>query len=164
MISHIVLGLGSNKGDSRRIVLGAVDALREVLSDLRAASLYETDPLHVTDQSRFINTAVFGLYPGTPRDLLSRINEIEGRFGRDRTKELRWGERFLDIDILLFGDQCIHEPDLEIPHPRLKERRFALQPLLELLPGALEPQTGLPYKSICDGLPEQGVTLHQYCL
>ena len=157
-----VLGLGSNLGDSRRIVLDAMAALERVLAGLRRASLYETDPLYVTDQGRFINTAVCGLYSGTPRELLSCIHGIEARFGRDRAKERRMGERTLDIDILLFGElravlpASANEPCLEIPHPRLKERRFALQPLLELLPDALEPGTGVPYRDICDALAGQG--------
>ena len=154
---RVVLGLGSNLGDSRRIVVDAIAALEQALMDVRAASLFETDPLHVTDQGRFLNTAVMGLYSGTPRELLSRIHEIEARFGRDRQKERRWGERTLDIDILLFGDLTLNESDLQIPHPRLRERRFALEPLLELLPNAVEPVTGLSYRSICDALPEQGV-------
>ena len=174
----VVLGLGSNLGDSRRIVLDAMTVLeQEVLTELRRASLYETAPLHVTDQGRFINSAVAGFYPGTrrrhssesmfpsgkPRELLARIHEIEARFGRDRSRERRWGERFLDIDILLFGDfktalpATEDDPWLEIPHPLLKERRFALQPLLELLPDAVEPGTGISYRSICDALPDQGV-------
>ena len=153
MQTLVVLGLGSNLGDSRRIVLEAVTALRQVLVKLRVASLYETAPLYVTDQGRFINTAVAGLYSGSPRELLSRIHEIEACFGRDRSKERRWGERTLDIDILLFGDLVVSEADLQIPHPRLKERRFALEPLLELLPDAAEPGTGIPYRKICDALP-----------
>jgi len=154
----VVLGLGSNLGDSRGIIFNAVKILEKSLKDLRAASLYETEPLHVTDQNRFINTAAAGFYEGTPGELLSLINEIEAGFGRDRNKERRWGERFLDIDILLFGDQILNEPELQIPHLRLRERRFALQPLLELLPDAMEPGTGLSYRSICDALPDQGVT------
>ena len=146
-------------GDSRRIVLDAITALEQVLAELRRASLYETDPLYVTDQGRFINTAVAGLYGGKPRELLSRIHEIEASFGRDRSRERRMGERTLDIDILLFGElnavlpASANEPCLEIPHPRLKERRFALQPLLELLPDAAEPGTGIPYRRICEALP-----------
>ena len=159
-----MLGLGSNLGDSRRIVLGAILALRNVLEELRAASLYETEPLYVTDQGRFINTAVAGFYPEplaqdslSARVLLRRINEIEARFGRDRSRERRWGERPLDIDILLFGGLVLSEDGLDIPHPRLKERRFALEPLLELLPEAKEPGTGISYRDICDSLSEQGV-------
>ena len=158
----VVLGLGSNLGDSRLIVLDAIKALRDVLTELRAASLYETEPLHVTDQGRFINTAVAGFYPepqgaSPARVLLRRINEIEARFGRDRSRERRWGERPLDIDILLFGSLVLSEDGLEIPHPRLKERRFALEPLLELLPEAKVPGTGVLYRSVCDSLPDQGV-------
>ena len=158
----VVLGLGSNLGDSRHIIFDAVKALEEVLTELRCASLYETDPLYVTDQGRFINTAAAGFYSG-PRNLLSArgllacVHGIEARFGRDRSRERRWGERFLDIDILLFGDLIVNQSELVIPHPRLKERRFALEPLLELLPQASEPGTGLSYGSICGSLPDQGV-------
>ena len=162
----VVLGLGSNLGDSRLIVLDAIKALTGVLLELRPASLYETKPLHVTDQASFINTAVAGFYPETmigssntahAWDLLHRINEIEARFGRDRSRERRWGERTLDIDILLFGGLTLSESGLEIPHPRLRERRFALEPLLELLPEAVDPVTGISYRSIRDSLPDQGV-------
>ena len=132
----------------------------------------------MTDQGRFINTAVAGFYPeplaqgastggepqplrasaeGSARKLLRRINEIEARFGRDRSRERRWGERPLDIDILLFGGLVLKESGLEIPHPRLRERRFALEPLLELLPEAEEPGTGVSYRGICDSLSAQGV-------
>jgi 2-amino-4-hydroxy-6-hydroxymethyldihydropteridine diphosphokinase len=85
------------------------------------------------------------------------LHEIEARFGRDRSKERRWGERFLDIDILLFGDFTINETELVIPHPRLKERRFALEPLLELSPDIAESGTGLFYRDFCAALPDQGV-------
>jgi len=161
---YVVLGLGSNLGDSRAIILDAIEALKGVLAELRAASLYETAPLYVTSQKRFINTAVAGFYPEPlvegstlARNLLCRINEIEASFGRDRSRERRWGERLLDIDILLFGDLTLSEIDLSIPHPLLFERRFALEPLLELLPEAVDPGTGISYREICDSLPDQGV-------
>jgi len=164
----VYLGLGSNLGDSRQIVLDAVKALGEVLTGLRSASLYETKPLYVTDQGSFINTVVEGHYApnytsieaspaASARELLSRLHEIEARFGRDRAKERRWGERFLDIDILLFGDYTVNEADLTIPHQRLRERRFALEPLLELSPDIAEPGTGLFYRDFCAALPDQGV-------
>ena len=153
----MILGLGSNLGDSRRIILGVAKVLEEVLAELRCASLYETEPLYVTDQGRFINSALAGFYDGSPEQLLQKINVIEASFGRDRFCERRWGERYLDIDILLFGDLVVKKPGLEIPHPRLKERRFALEPLLELLPEATEPGTGLFYRDICQALPDQGV-------
>ena len=153
----VVLGLGSNLGDSRRIITEATEALKEILTELRAASLYETEPLYVTDQGCFINTAVAGFFNETPEKLLHDVHKIETYFGRNRSLERRWGERMLDIDILLFGDRLLKRPNLEIPHPRLKERRFALEPLLELLPDVVEPGTGLSYRGICDALPDQGV-------
>ena len=166
---QVVLGLGSNRGDTRRIIHDTIAELEKFLTELRSASLYETDPLYVTDQNRFINTAVCGYYTGsnsrgssdiqTARELLYCIHYIESRFGRDRVHERRWGERLLDIDILLFGDLVLNESDFAIPHPRLNERRFALEPLLELLPGAVEPGRGLSYRSICEALPDQGVRL-----
>jgi 2-amino-4-hydroxy-6-hydroxymethyldihydropteridine diphosphokinase len=166
----IVLGLGSNRGaalgrDSRFILNGAISALGEVLSGLRRASLYETEPLHIINQPRFLNTAVAGFYSGSPGELLETIHIIEAGFGRDRSREQRWGERTLDIDILLFGDRIISENSgeetdrmsaLEIPHPRLCERRFALLPLVELLPDARDPRTGIPFQAILEGLPPQG--------
>ena len=156
-----VLGLGSNLGDSRQIVLDAMDALEGILTNLRRASLYDTAPLYVSDQGRFVNSAVSGFFPGrediaAARKLLAEINTIERQFGRDRSKERRWGERYLDIDILLFGELVVREADLYIPHQRLNERRFALEPLLELFPEAAEPGTGLFYKDLCRALPEPG--------
>jgi 2-amino-4-hydroxy-6-hydroxymethyldihydropteridine diphosphokinase len=165
----VYLGLGSNLGDSRQIVLDAVKALEGVFTGLRSASLYETKPLYVTDQGSFINTVLEGHYKpnytsieassptASARALLSRLHEVEARFGRNRANERRWGERFLDIDILFFGDSIISEADIAIPHPRLKERRFALEPLLELSPDFAEPGTGLFYRDFCAALPDQGV-------
>jgi 2-amino-4-hydroxy-6-hydroxymethyldihydropteridine diphosphokinase len=157
-VSLVVLGLGSNKGDSPEILKAAIAALGEVLMDLRQASLFETEPLHVLDQKRFLNTAVAGYYALSPWDLLAVIHKLEASLGRDRTQERRWGERTLDIDILLFGNLLIaNPPDLEIPHPRLAERAFALAPLLELVPAARDPRTGVSYQTIFAGLPHQGI-------
>jgi 2-amino-4-hydroxy-6-hydroxymethyldihydropteridine diphosphokinase len=150
----VVLGLGSNRGDSAAILAGAVEKLGTILEDLRAAPVIETDPQYVTDQPRFLNTAACGFYLLSPRDLLDAIHRIETSYGRDRSRERRWGERTLDIDILLFGDQIVSEPPfLQIPHPRLNERRFALEPLVELLPGARDPVTGRLFR---DMLQEAG--------
>lgn len=155
--SLVALGLGSNKGDSPLIVTNAVSILEQEIKELRRASLYETEPLYVEDQNKYINTAVVGFYRGTPKDLLYYVSYIEARFGRNRALERHWGERILDIDILLFSNLIIHEPDLIIPHLLLKERRFALEPLLELLPDAKDPESGRDYWAICNALPDQGV-------
>ena len=157
-MSHLtVLGLGSNRGDSQNIILGAITELKKHLKGLCCASLYESEPLYVMEQPCFLNTAVSGLFSGSPKELLEIIHIIEASFGRDRSKEIRHGERSLDIDILIFGNIVYSSADLIIPHPGLKERRFALEPLLELLPNAVCPQTGETYQSICDSLLDQGV-------
>jgi 2-amino-4-hydroxy-6-hydroxymethyldihydropteridine diphosphokinase len=159
---YIILGLGSNKSwnseSSLSILEKAVEALKNILLDLRQASLYETEPVPKSaDMNKFLNTAVSGFFAGDAIELLHSIHQIEARFGRDRSKEIRWGDRSLDIDILLFGNLAISSPLLVIPHPRLEERRFALEPLLELWPQACSPVSGKPYSQIRDSLPGQGV-------
>ncbi|MDR0706435.1 MAG: 2-amino-4-hydroxy-6-hydroxymethyldihydropteridine diphosphokinase [Treponema sp.] len=153
----VVLGLGSNKAYKRadgriqtpcELLEEGSRKLSGVLSDLRAASAFETAPLYVTDQPRFLNTAVCGWYEGAPHELLSIIHDIESSCGRNRAEERRFGERTLDIDILLFGGIVMSAPDLEIPHPRLAERAFALVPLLDLLPDAKDPRSGASYRDI----------------
>jgi len=160
--SLVTLGLGSNMGDSRLIINNAIAVLDLGIAELRTAFLYQTMPLHVRDQAWFINTAVAGFYSGTPRDLLKYINGIETRFGRNRAIEKRWGERTLDIDILLFENHIVNDEDLVIPHKMLKERRFALEPLLDLFPDARDPVSGFSYWDICQTLPDQGVSLLLY--
>jgi 2-amino-4-hydroxy-6-hydroxymethyldihydropteridine diphosphokinase len=159
--TEVVLGLGSNRGDSgrdsRTILEDAIVELGNSIPGLRRSSFFETEPLYVENQPRFLNAVVAGSYCGSPVELLVLVHRIEASFGRDRSRERRWGERTLDIDILLFGNLALSEPpELEIPHPRLKERRFALEPLLELRPDAVEPGSGKPYREVCRQLPDQG--------
>jgi 2-amino-4-hydroxy-6-hydroxymethyldihydropteridine diphosphokinase len=140
------------------VLEAALAELSLSLDGFRAASLYETEPLYVEDQGLFLNTAAAGCYGGTPEELLALIQGIEKKHGRDRSGERRWGERTLDIDILLFGRRTVRNPPLlEIPHPRLRERAFALVPLLELNPGATEPLSGLAYGAVLKTLSGQGV-------
>ena len=156
---RVVLGLGSNRGDSALIIERAITRLSFALTGLKSAPLYRTKPVGVTDQADFINTVVAGGYTGTPRALLETVHQIEADFGRDRAQERRWGERTLDIDILLFGSRQIHDPPrLEIPHPRMNERAFVLVPLTALLPDAADPLTGKLFWDILQTLPDQGVT------
>jgi 2-amino-4-hydroxy-6-hydroxymethyldihydropteridine diphosphokinase len=151
--TRIVLGLGSNNGDSRQILTDAIAALSQKIGRLRTASVQKTPPMYVLDQPDFFNTAVTGFFEGTPQELLSFVNKIEAKFGRDRSKEQRFGRRTLDIDILLFGDEIVNEvPTLIIPHERLNERPFALIPLVELLPEAVDPKTGTLFSEILKSL------------
>ena len=157
------MGLGSNtpwKGLScTAIISSAAKELQKALAEVRLSPLYKTAPLYVADQAPFINAALCGFFSASANTLLRTTQEIEARYGRDRGKERRWGERTLDIDILLFGDQINTEDDLIIPHPRLKERAFALRPLLDLLPDAREPGTGKRYNEILVGISGQEIEL-----
>lgn len=156
--SLVILGLGSNKGPGRDILIDAAHCLSRLLKDCRCSSLFISKPMYVLDQDEFINCAVSGYFSGNPYELLEQVHGIEGSFGRDRTKERRRGERSLDIDILLFGRQIIQDsPVLEIPHPGLLERKFALLPLLELVPDAVDPRNGDALWKVYQKLGPQGI-------
>jgi 2-amino-4-hydroxy-6-hydroxymethyldihydropteridine diphosphokinase len=157
MRSFVVLGLGSNRGNSREILSDAIHDLRGVLSGLKASSSYKTKPQDNTFQDDFLNLVVTGYFTGTPRELLAETARIETKYGRNRENENVKGPRTLDIDIELFGNISIHEPDLIIPHERLRYRQFVLVPLLELLPDYADPVTGELYRDVCARLPDQGV-------
>jgi 2-amino-4-hydroxy-6-hydroxymethyldihydropteridine diphosphokinase len=144
----------------------ACTELKGILKNCRISGLYETEPLYVADQAPFLNCAVCGVF-AQDRDsalepaalqLLSAIQDLESRCGRDRARERRWGERPLDIDILIFGDLVLESGELTIPHPRLAERRFALQPLLDILPDARDPRSGMPFRDMLAVLPPQGIS------
>jgi len=152
-----VLGLGSNLGNSQKILSDVVHELRGVLSGLKASSLYITKPQENTFQDDFLNMVVSGFFSGTPRELLAETARIETRYGRNRSNEIVKGPRTLDIDIELFGTTSVHDPDLIIPHERLHFRQFVLIPLLELLPDYADPVTGELFRDVCKRLPDQGV-------
>ena len=138
-MTPVALGLGSNKKFSclspEEILGGAIFELSKILHNIEISSVYRTKAMYVVDQEDFYNMALVGLLDDgiSARALLEKIHEIEAAFGRDREKEIRFGPRSLDIDIEFFGRQKILEPDLQIPHPRIKERAFVLTPLLEIL-------------------------------
>jgi 2-amino-4-hydroxy-6-hydroxymethyldihydropteridine diphosphokinase len=131
-----VLGLGGNIGDSRALLEAAIQhlAVRPGITVEAVSSLYETPPWGKTDQPAFLNAAALIETRLVPRELLTAVLDIERQLGRDRRE--RWGPRAIDIDILIFGDEMVDEPGLAVPHPHLKDRAFALQPLLDVLPNA----------------------------
>lgn len=97
---------------------------------MRQSSVIETEPWGVLDQPRFLNQVVEVEWTGEPRELLHTVQEVEREGGRKPTR--RWGPRAIDVDILLFGDERISEPDLEVPHPGIPQRPFVLESLREL--------------------------------
>ena len=130
--------LGSNLGDSLKYLADASELIGNRLGIIRVnSSLYRTASWGKHDQPDFINKVIGLDTELSPRELLKGILAIEFELGRERNE--RWGSRTIDIDILLFGDQIIDQPDLKIPHPFLHERRFSLEPLCEIAPAFIHP-------------------------
>ena len=130
------VGLGSNLGEREATLREALTRLGELdgVALVAVSSFRETDPVGNVDQPRFVNGAAEIETNLGPRELLDRLLEVERSLGRDRSREERWGPRTVDLDLLLYGDETVGEVGLEIPHPRLAERPFVLEPLLELDP------------------------------
>lgn len=130
------IGMGSNlassAGDSEATLTAAAERLESLGRVIGRSSLYSTEPVGFAEQPRFMNAVVALDTELAPRRLLEGLLRIEKEFGRDRSLEIRNGPRTLDLDILVFGDERISEPGLEIPHPRMLERDFVLVPLVEL--------------------------------
>jgi len=149
--------LGSNTGDSAATLRSAVRELGLILRDARASSPWRSKARYVEDQPDFINLAVTGLTDREPLELLDAIQGVEAAHGRDRSRERFKGPRSLDIDILLFGDRVIADERLVVPHPGLRERAFALAPLVELDPDLAHPADGVLLAHILALLPPQGI-------
>jgi len=130
-MARTFLGLGSNLGDRERLLAEAVDRL--VAVGRRAVSpVYETDPVGGPGQGPFLNLVVELDTDLSPRQLLSVCRRLEA--AAQRVREERWGPRTLDVDVLWVDGVTVDEPDLEVPHPRMWERRFVLAPLRDLAP------------------------------
>lgn len=136
-MTEALLAFGGNVGDARGTIANAIEMLcdGEDIVLRRRSSDYRTPPWGVTDQPPFINAAIAVDTALSPRDLLIRMQAVERLFGRDRSREQRFGPRSLDIDLIAYGDIRLDEPDLVLPHPRLFERAFVLAPLAEIVPG-----------------------------
>ena len=146
------LSLGSNVGDRERMLS---DALRLIqgpdLRVLRVSSVYETEPMEVRDQPWFLNLVAEIETDLFPRQLLSRTQKVEKQLGRKRT--VPKGPRAIDIDIVLYGSSVIDTPELTVPHPRMAERRFVLEPLAELAPGLRHPLLRRTISELLPGAP-----------
>jgi 2-amino-4-hydroxy-6-hydroxymethyldihydropteridine diphosphokinase len=143
-VTRAFVGLGSNLGEREVTLRAAVKRLR-VLPEtevVRVSTFRDTAPEGYTDQPRFLNAAAELNTGLTARALLGSLLELERAFGRDRSAAPPMGPRTLDLDLLLYGDQTIDEPLLTVPHPRLHERRFVLEPLAELDPALEIPGQG----------------------
>jgi 2-amino-4-hydroxy-6-hydroxymethyldihydropteridine diphosphokinase len=135
-VTRAYVGLGANLGEREKTLRRAVELLRAEpgIEVVAVSSFRETDPVGYLDQPAFLNGACAVETEVGPRELLERLLAIERDLGRERGTGPRWGPRTIDLDLLLYGDVTVDEPGLTVPHPRLTERSFALEPLLELDP------------------------------
>jgi 2-amino-4-hydroxy-6-hydroxymethyldihydropteridine diphosphokinase len=147
------IALGSNLGDRELNLLLAIAELGKLPGSKVTAlsSFYETSPVGVTDQPFFLNAVLRLATELDPPDLLSQLQRIEKVvFGRTRT--IRWEARKMDLDLLLYNNQVVTSPELVLPHPRLAERRFVLQPLCEIAPQLIHPVLMRSMKKLLDDL------------
>jgi 2-amino-4-hydroxy-6-hydroxymethyldihydropteridine diphosphokinase len=159
MATRAYIGIGSNLGRSRELCLEAVDRL-EALPTTRVAALspwYSSRPVGVEHQDWFVNGAARLETGLSPRELLHHLLRIEAEMGRVRKG--RWEARTIDLDLLLYGTRRICENGLVVPHPRMHERRFVLVPLMDLDPGLIHPNLGVPIDSLLSELEIQGQEL-----
>jgi 2-amino-4-hydroxy-6-hydroxymethyldihydropteridine diphosphokinase len=157
-----ILLLGSNVGDRSRQLDKAIALLGRLGSGLQASRIYETEPWGNRQQARFLNQVVTLQTGLSARALLAAALETEEALGRRRAE--KWAPRSIDIDILFFGDDVIAEPDLQVPHPQIPFRRFALVPLAELLPDFIHPTEKKTIRSLLDACTDPlGVVVFSGC-
>lgn len=149
-----VIGLGSNRGDRHRFIRRAVEELSRIGTVVAVSSLYETAPIGGPDQDPYLNAAAVVDTDLTPAGVVAECLAIERSLGRERGE--RWGPRTIDLDLLLYGDVSQDTADVTVPHPRLEERRFALEPIVEMLPDARLPD-GRRLADLLAGVSDQHV-------
>jgi len=147
-IGTVLLSLGSNLGDRVRNLERALERLRGHLYIEGVSSIYETQPVGIKDQPWFLNIVCSATTRLKPAALLEYVLELEEDLGRRRGQ--RFGPRVIDIDILAYDDRVIDEHDLELPHPRMSERRFVLEPLAEIEPDWRHPVSGQTVGELLD--------------
>ncbi len=144
------IGLGSNLGDRAAALDAAIEAIAATpgITVTATSRVRDTEPVGVADQPRFLNAALEVETRLAPEKLLDRLLEIEAQLGRVRAE--RWGPRVIDLDLLLYGTRAFESERLTVPHPRLTDRRFVLEPLAELCPNLRVPGTGRTVSQLLD--------------
>ena len=151
---RVAVGFGSNIGDRLAHLEAGLSALSVRWKPIARSSLYESAPVGPVEQEPFLNAVAVFETNEAPAGVLVRLLDIER--SRDRTRDVRWGPRTLDLDLLLYGDQVVAEPGLTVPHPELTNRRFVLEPLLEAWPDAALPD-GTPLAGFLETVQDQEV-------
>lgn len=157
-MTRAVIALGANLGDARAALSGAISALRSTagVEVLAESSVYSTAPIGGVEQPDYLNSVVLVESSLTPRELLDRMHEIENTW--HRTREVRWGPRTLDLDLIEYQGVTSDDPELTLPHPRAHERAFVLVPWLEADPEAELTGFG-PVAGLVPTLGDQGITI-----
>ena len=138
---RVAIALGSNLGDREGTLTAAAAQLAALLDRFALSSRHDTAPMGVSGpQPRYLNAAGVGFTRLAPRELLARLHDIERTFGRERS--VPNASRTLDLDLILYGDLVVTQPELAIPHPRFRERAFVLAPLAEVAAEMIDPVTG----------------------
>ena len=137
------IGLGSNLGDRESLIRRAA----ELIGATRLSEVRETEPWGYEQQPRFLNAVAEVETELPPRRLLDHLLDVEARLGRERVGP-KWGPRTIDLDLLLYGDETVDEPGLVVPHPRLLEREFVLEPLADLVPWLRIPGNGTVHDAL----------------
>ena len=146
---EILIGLGGNLGKPGVEFTRALEALARKGRVKAVSRLWRTRPVG-PPQPDFLNAAALIDWPAGPRSVLDRCRELEAASGRDRAHEERWGPRILDLDLLIAASAVCRGPDLDLPHPRLHQRRFALEPAAELVPDWVHPLLGQTIEELAE--------------
>jgi 2-amino-4-hydroxy-6-hydroxymethyldihydropteridine diphosphokinase len=152
-----ILLLGSNLGDRESRLRNGIEAIRKLVAVTAVSRIYESAPFGPVPQPRFLNVAVRGTTTLEPHALLRAAKAIERAEGR--VDGVRWGPRTLDVDIILLGDRVIREPDLTVPHPGMRERRFCLVPVAEVAPDLRVPPDWDTVLELLDRCPDSSEVL-----
>jgi len=148
---EVCLALGSNLGDSLKVLRATCDALAPFLTITARSSIYETEPAYVTDQPPFLNAAVRGTTTLDPMGLLYTVKDIEIELGRRPT--FRYGPRVIDIDIIFYDNLALHTTELTIPHSLMAERIFVLRPVADIAPDWRHPVLNKSVTDLLAALP-----------
>lgn len=152
----VVLAIGSNLGDRVAHLQAALSGMQKYMSVQAVSPVYETAPMHVTDQPAFLNAVFSGTTDLSPQDLLKKVKELETIIGR--TPTFKYGPRVVDIDIIFYGDALVDQPNLIVPHALMSQREFVLRPLADILPTARHPVTKETVMEMLSKLPTENPT------
>lgn len=155
-MAHVWLSVGANLGDREAALQSVVDAMPGRFTDIRVSSVYDTPPWGLLDQPTFLNAAIAAETELSPSQVLAFARECEA--AAERVRDVRWGPRTLDVDVISYDQLQSNDPELTLPHPSAHERAFVLVPLAELEPEASLPGYG-PVLTLLEALDRAGITI-----